>query len=362
MRILALTDGSVQALQALSAFDGLLSVNTHVLPNPIPKPLREADVVVIALGSFPASSLNKMVGWLLSQRVESIPRIICLPSDDLSRLSAAFKAANTRVLAMPVDPEALLAAVEGLDRRFAKVRNAPRKVSRKAAQSLSRTFSGLLGGKDADPDEVIGAVSAATDEVADALDNDGLGDWLDSVASYHSYTARHCMAVAGFAAQWSREMGVEETDHLLFTRGALLHDIGKMAVPLSILDKPGRLTEQEFDIIKSHPVESKFILEASSDPDPVVIELAYHHHEMLDGSGYPEGLSGSEINDMIRCMTIVDIYSALIDARSYKASMTPYQAYEELCSMKGKLDLDLVAAFRVIVDAHAEHLAHKEAA
>lgn len=362
MKVLGLTDGSVEALDALAAFDGLMTVNTHVLPNKVPQALREADVVVLALSSFPGNSLNKMVGWLLSQRIEAIPRILCLPPADVARLSSELRAANMKVLTMPVDSEAMLNAVEGLDKRFAKLRSRPRRKSASAVQSLSRTFGGMLGARDADPQKMVSAVSRATDEVTTALDNDGLGEWLDSVASYHSYTARHCMAVAGFAAQWSRAMGVEEGDHRLFTQGALLHDIGKMAVPLSILDKPGRLTDKEFEIIKSHPVESKLILEASADPDPAVIELAYHHHEMLDGSGYPEGLSGSQINDMVRCLTIIDIYSALIDARSYKASMTPYQAYAELQSMKGKLDLDLVGAFKVVVDAHAEHLASEKAA
>ncbi|MBV6657592.1 MAG: HD domain-containing protein [Devosiaceae bacterium] len=362
MKVLALTDGSVQALQALSAFDGLVAVNTHVLPNRVPQPLRDADIVVIALASFPGSSLNKMVGWLLSQRIESIPRIICLPPDDLARLSGELRASNTKVLSMPVDPEAILEAVETLDKRFKKIRNAPRRRSATAVQSLSRTFGGLLGSSNANPEDVVKTVGAATDEVSDALDNEGLGPWLDSVASYHSYTARHCMAVAGFAAQWSRAMGVEEGDHRIFTRGALLHDVGKMAVPLSILDKPGRLTDDEFKVIKSHPVESKVILEATTDADPLVIDLAYHHHEMLDGSGYPEGLSGDQINDMVRCLTIIDIYSALIDARSYKASMTPDEAYAELQSMRGKLDLDLVGAFSVVVEEHKQHLLREKAA
>ncbi|MEM6382336.1 MAG: HD domain-containing phosphohydrolase [Pseudomonadota bacterium] len=362
MKILALTDGSVEAVNALAAFDGVMPVDTHVLPNRVPAVLRDADIVVIALSSFPANSLNKMVGWLLSQRIEQIPRILCLPGKDLARLAHELGGSNTTVISMPVDPQAMLDAVQRLDKRFVKLLAKPRLPAAKAAQSLSRTFGGVFGSKDADPMKVIGAVESATDDVTTALDNDGLGAWLDSVANYHSYTARHCMAVAGFAAQWSRAMGVEESDHQLFTRGALLHDIGKMSVPLTILDKPGRLTDEEFKVIKSHPNESKLILEATTDANPQIIELAYQHHEFLDGSGYPEGLSGDQINDMVRCLTIIDIYSALIDARSYKASMTPDEAYAELCTMKGKLDLDLVGAFRVVVDEHKQHLKRDKAA
>ena len=202
MRVLGLTDGSVMASAALKPFDGLITLDTHILPNPLPHALRKCDLVVISLSHFHGNSLNKMVGWLLAHRIESVPRILCVPLDDLARLAGELRASNTKVLALPVDPAALLDLVEKFDSRFAKIRKMPRRKSAAAVSALSRSFGGMIGAKDVDPIELVTAIALATEEVCTALDTDGLGDWLTTVASYHSYTARHCMAVAGFAAQW----------------------------------------------------------------------------------------------------------------------------------------------------------------
>lgn len=361
MRVLALMDGSPDAMESLTAFDGIVHLDSHLLPYPLPPELRNPDIVVIALSHFPGSSIFKMISWLASQNIAKKPRVICLPPSDLSRLSSELRDSGSQVIAMPASKDALLESVERLDRRFAKFRAAARRKTPATVQSLSRTFGGLLGRKGADPTKMVEAVSDATEEVTQAMDDDGLGDWLRSVKNYHSYTARHCMSVAGFAAQWSRNLGIEEVDHRLFIRGALLHDIGKMRIPLDILDKSSQLTDEEYTIIKSHPLEGKRILEAQPDPEPVVIDLAYTHHELLDGSGYPEKLVGDEINDMVRCLTVVDIYSALVDTRAYKKAMTPDAAFAELLSMSGKLDIDLVRAFRPVVDAHQSFLLEQAA-
>lgn len=361
MKILALTDGSPIASAALQALDGLVHVDTHVFPAPLPLGLRPPrsklpDVVVIAIEDLPGKGIDVLTSWLTRYGLMSRPRIICMPVAMLSTHASAVRTFSEHIVGLPAQPIVVLDHLQSIDIRFQGRRSAPVSASGASSQALARLFGNAFGDTKKDNAVVVENVAGATKQVCAALDADGLGKWLSNVANYHSYTARHCMTVAGFAAQWARILNVSQQDYERFTRAALLHDIGKMNVPLSILDKPGNLSDDERTIIERHPIESKNILEETPDIDPVVVELAYSHHELLDGSGYPRGLKGDEISDLVRCMTIVDIYAALIDARSYKASISPKKAYETLKAMDNKLDMALVGAFEPVVDAHRNQL------
>jgi HD-GYP domain-containing protein (c-di-GMP phosphodiesterase class II) len=127
---------------------------------------------------------------------------------------------------------------------------------------------------------------------------------------------------------------------------ATLHDIGKARIPLSILDKPGRLDPDEEEIIRRHPVIGHDLLKGMSGITPEILDGVRHHHEYLDGSGYPDGLKGGQISDLVRLLTISDIFAALIEARPYRAPMPRPDAYEILRGMEGKLEGALVRAFR----------------
>lgn len=361
MKILALTDGSSQASVALQALDGLVHVDTHVFPAPLPLALRPPrsklhDVVVVAVQDLPAKGIDVLTGWLTRYGLMARPRLICMPVAMLSTHASAVRTFSEHIVGLPAQPIAVLDRLQAIDVRFQKHRGMTARPAAASSQALARLFGGAFGDSSGNAAEMAGSVAEAAQHVCDALDSDGLGVWLCCVSNYHSYTARHCMTVAGFAAQWARVLKVSDADYERFTRAALLHDIGKMDVPLSILDKSGPLSDDERTIIERHPVESKRILEGIPDMDPVVVELAYTHHELLDGSGYPRGLKGEEISNLVRCMTIVDIYSALIDARAYKESMSPDKAYGVLKSMDGKLDMALVNAFAPVVAAHRQQL------
>lgn len=361
MKILALTDGSPQASAALQALDGLVHVDTHVFPAALPLSLRPPrnklpDVVVIAVEDLPGKGIDVLTSWLTRYGLMNKPRIICLPVAMLASHASIVRTFSEHIVGLPAQPIVMLDHLQAIDIRFQSRRGTPVSASAASSQALARLFGNVFGDGSKDTVAMAQGISEATKQVCSALGADGLGQWLGQVANYHSHTARHCMAVAGFAAQWARILNVSEQDYERFTRAALLHDIGKTIVPLAILDKPGRLTDDERTVIERHPAESKRILEQVPDIDPVIVELAYAHHEFLDGSGYPCGLKGDEISDMVRCMTIVDIYSALTDSRAYKESMTPERSYEILKSMDGKLDMALVAAFAPVVEIHSNKL------
>src|SRR6266852_6370608 len=115
-----------------------------------------------------------------------------------------------------------------------------------------------------------------------------------------------------------------------------------------VLDKPGRLDAQERALIETHPAVGHEVLKGNAGISPEILDAVRHHHEYLDGSGYPDALCGAGISDIVRILTISDIFAALIEHRPYKSAMPREQAYEILCGMRGKLEGPLVVAFKEV--------------
>ena len=135
----------------------------------------------------------------------------------------------------------------------------------------------------------------------------------------------------------------------------MLHDIGKARVPLAILEKPGRLDEAEMAMMKKHPQFGFDALATVPALPGEMLDMVVHHHEYLDGSGYPHGLHASEISDLVRMITIADVFGALIERRSYKPPLSGADAYQIILDMGPKLDKDLVRAFQPVADLGLHH-------
>lgn len=194
-------------------------------------------------------------------------------------------------------------------------------------------------------------VARTSEQLAESLRDVSIGSWLDAVRQYNSYTYRHCMTVSGLATAFALNLGFSHADVQRISIGALMHDLGKVKIPIDILDKPGKLSALEREEINRHPSYGFEILRNDAQFSDEVLDIALHHHELLDGSGYPDGLSGAQISDPVRILTIVDIFSALIDRRSYKEPMPANEAYQILVGMEGKLERALVRAFEPIARA-----------
>lgn len=187
-----------------------------------------------------------------------------------------------------------------------------------------------------------------------------LSVWLDTVKNHHSPTFGHSLTVTANAVLFGLDLGMRRSDLERLSIAGLLHDIGKAVVPLDILDKPARLDPTEAEQIKRHPWIGRDLLLRSPDPvAPEIIDVVLHHHEYLDGSGYPDGLRGSEISDLVRVVTIADIFTALVEDRAYKPGMAPCAALAVLDEMAdaGKLDPALVRRFAGMVNASEAALA-----
>ncbi len=164
------------------------------------------------------------------------------------------------------------------------------------------------------------------------------------------YTMGHADRVGYYAKELGKALGVHEHDLDILYKGAVLHDIGKIAIPDAILTKPGKYTGEEFDVMKQHPSlgcdicgKLRSVREA--------LPLIRHHHEKLDGSGYPDGLKGAAISPLVRVVSIVDIYDALRSKRSYKDAFTIDKTFEIMWqeSQKGWWDGDLLKVWEQIV-------------
>ena len=201
-------------------------------------------------------------------------------------------------------------------------------------------------------------VDEATDSVMAAIGDGGVRRWLELVWSYDDATYQHCMLVTGLAADFAGSLRFGSNDQKHLIRGALLHDVGKAQIPLAILNKPARLTAEELEIMRTHAAIGHDLLRRQGQYEPELLEVVLRHHELLDGSGYPDGLSGRQIGDLVRLITICDIYAALIERRPYKQPMPPSRAFQILEEMGDKLERPLVRAFSRV----AEHSAAAPAA
>lgn len=174
--------------------------------------------------------------------------------------------------------------------------------------------------------------------------------WGDSIESKDMYTQGHCVRVADLAcALWERVSAGDATSRFWFRIGALLHDVGKLLVPAEVLNKPGRLSEEEWVLVRGHPsagVELLADIEFPWDVRPIVES----HHERWDGAGYPHGLAGEAIPLTARVVCIADVYDALTSRRSYKEPMTHDGAMEVMRRERGRgFDPELFDRFEEVV-------------
>ncbi|HEX5438427.1 MAG TPA: HD domain-containing phosphohydrolase [Gemmatimonadaceae bacterium] len=175
-------------------------------------------------------------------------------------------------------------------------------------------------------------------------------DWGQSIESADSYTYGHCERVASYALEVGRALGIDETEQTTIRLGAYLHDLGKVKVPHEILNKPGALTREEFEVMQMHPVwgiELLATVEFPWDLKPII----RWHHEKYDGSGYPDHLRGEEIPLLAQVVCIVDVYDALTTTRSYRGALDKAEALRRMRESEHWWRPDVFAAFMGTVGA-----------
>jgi putative nucleotidyltransferase with HDIG domain len=247
----------------------------------------------------------------------------------------------TRILKRPVSASQIFECLVD-----APVRQAPSVAT--GAVALKSVFSALQENRPL----AVSELSGTAGEISSDIDSAGINSWLDLVRQHHSGTYQHCLLVTGVATAFAKKLGFSARDTATITLAGLVHDIGKARIPTEILDKPGKLTAGEFTLIKMHPLYGHEFVSKSADLTDDVVDAVRHHHEYLNGSGYPDGIAGSQIRDVTRIVTIADIFGALLERRSYKPPMASKDAFAILTKMSadGQLEEPLVAAFRMVAD------------
>ena len=174
----------------------------------------------------------------------------------------------------------------------------------------------------------------------------------------HDAEARtHARGVARLSLGIALELGVKRTYLTALALGAILHDVGKLQVPRAVLAKPGRLTEDEWRLVRSHPACGERLL-APHINHPVVLSVVRSHHERHDGDGYPDGLRNGQSPLLARIVTVADAYEAMTAERPYRAALPRREAFSELRACAGsQFDPVCVAALVRVVEARTAHAA-----
>ena len=289
--------------------------------------------------------LLELKEWL-KQKPKDAKAIFVIDKASRAEKIQALALGATDVIHRPLDGRALLTLLLGdfnalaLDKSRAPLRSIPAVGA--AFDALENVFSSACLGAPLD----LQKVHSAGEALVDCIETQGLGSWIETVRMHHSQTYQHSLVVTGVAVAFGQNLGIAMKDRQRLSFAGMLHDIGKARIPISILEKPGPLDKDEMTIMRKHPEYGFDALMSVPGIHKEMLDMVIHHHEYLDGSGYPHGLQANEISDLVRIMTISDVFGALVERRSYKEPMSGKDAYQVLVDMGPKLDKELVREFR----------------
>ncbi|MFN3611056.1 HD-GYP domain-containing protein [Tepidimonas sp.] len=187
---------------------------------------------------------------------------------------------------------------------------------------------------------------AVAEDIADSVTrNAGALISLARVKTADDYTYMHSVAVCALMVALARQLGLPDEEVRAAGFAGLLHDVGKADIPLEILNKPDRLTEEEFAIVREHPRKGWQRLRAAGIEDEAALDVCLHHHERVDGGGYPDGLQGEALTLLARMGAVCDVYDAITSNRPYKAGWDPAESLKRMASWKGHFDERIFQAF-----------------
>jgi putative nucleotidyltransferase with HDIG domain len=339
-------DQSRELERILQSVSEVHTVSTSELPD---APADQISGIVVDINLRSAESVQRVRNKLQHESYRSMPRLFVL-ADALHHGSMqAWALGATDTISRPFDAAGILQRIRAAfpDSSGFDATERGKTLNRGVAAAhevMVKIFHKLPAGEPLRFSDVV----QAENKIIKALKHSSLREWLTTVGCHHTDSFRHCLFVTGFAVAFAQHLGMREDDQRRLVRAALLHDVGKAFIPISILDKPALLTDEEMGEIRKHPRLGYDALATQGGYPPEMLDVVLHHHEFLDGSGYPDGLCGEQISDIVRLTTIVDIYAALIESRPYRVPFTHAKAFSIMEKMEGKLDLHLLHAFRPV--------------
>ncbi|RTL43015.1 MAG: HD-GYP domain-containing protein [Burkholderiales bacterium] len=246
--------------------------------------------------------------------------------------------------ALPAEPPAVPSAVAA-----SPARESLESEMERAAQALHRSRQAVVAlfnearlGKSVNTEACLPVVE---DVAASLARNPSAFVSLARLKSRDDYTYMHSVAVCALMIGLARQLGLSEDETRVAGLAGLLHDIGKMQMPLDVLNKPGSLTDDEFRLMKTHPEHGYELLKGGAQVPALALDVALHHHEKFDGSGYPHRLAGDQISLMARMGAICDVYDAITSSRPYRAAWDPAGSLQKMAQWKGHFDPHVFQAF-----------------
>jgi putative nucleotidyltransferase with HDIG domain len=332
----------------LSALSGMLERKCTVTSDILGKTesqRKDVDAVIVAADITLVDNIAALKS-ISKKLTRARQRIFVIDGKGRLAVVQAYALGATHVLSNPVNQAQLLAKLaEGAASMSSdEAGTGSAEAASAGAVSIASMFSAVMNGTAID----VADAKHAGGKIAEAIAENGLSDWLTTVRRHHEGTYQHCLLVTGVAVDFGMSLGMAKSDVERLYSAAMFHDIGKAKIPLAVLDKPGRLDERERALIETHPAAGYEVLKATPGISKEILDAVRHHHEYLDGSGYPDALSAASISDLVRILTISDIFAALIEHRTYKPTMPREKAYEILQGMHGKLEPALVEVFKEV--------------
>ena len=348
-RLLLASDRSDQSSELANILQTVSEVNT-ISTSEIPDtPAGHFSGIVVDINLRSAESVQQVRNKLRGEPYRGMPRLFVL-ADALHHGSMqAWALGATDTIARPFDARGILHRISAAfpDTTGFDVTDRGKTLNGgvvAAHEIMVKIFDKLPAGAPLTFDDIV----KAENKILKAIKHSSLREWLTTVGCHHNASYRHCLFVTGFAVAFAQYLGMREDDQRRLARAALLHDVGKAFIPVAILDKPGELSGEETAEIRKHPRLGYDALKAQGGFPPEMLDVVLHHHEFLDGTGYPDGLHGDQISDIVRLTTIVDIYAALVEKRAYRLPFTHANAFAVMEKMYGKLDQHLLYAFRPV--------------
>src|ERR1700726_3125750 len=315
-RLLLASDRSDLSVELASILQSVGEVDTIATSDLPDDPADHFAGIVVDINLRSAESVQRVRDKLRTEAYRSMPRLFVL-ADALHHGSMqAWALGATDTISRPFDAEGILQRIRSSfpDTQGFDTTDPGKALNRGVAaahQVMVKIFEKLPAGVPLTFDDII----EAENKILKAIKHSSLREWLTTVGCHHTDSYRHCLFVTGFAVAFAQHLGMREDDQRRLARAALLHDVGKAFIPVAILDKPGKLTAEEMSIIRQHPRLGYDTLAAQGSFPPEMLDVVLHHHELLDGTGYPDGLQGDQISDIVRLTTIVAIYAALGEKR-----------------------------------------------
>jgi putative nucleotidyltransferase with HDIG domain len=339
-------DQSRELERILQSVSEVRTLSTSELPD---APADQISGIVVDINLRSAESVQRVRNKLRHDSYRNMPRLFVL-ADALHHGSMqAWALGATDTISRPFDAAGILRRIRAAfpDNDGFDATDRGKTLNRGVAAAhevMVKIFNRLPAGEPLKFNDVV----QAENKIIKAIKHSSLREWLTTVGCHHADSYRHCLFVTGFAVAFAQHLSMREDDQRRLVRAALLHDVGKAFVPTAILDKPGLLNEEEKIEMRNHPRLGYDALAAQGGYPPEMLDVVLHHHEFLDGTGYPDGLSSNEISDIVRLTTIVDIYAALVESRPYRIPFTHAKAFSIMEKMEGKLDQHLLSAFRPV--------------